>query len=81
MASFAFAQYGELFIASLAVWIGLCSFAARAARNFASYSFQLAGYTVAIVGIPAALDPIQNRPFYAAKLKQLGMCRFLGRRR
>ena len=42
---FAFAQYGDLFIASLAVWIGLCSFAARAARNFASYSFQLAGYT------------------------------------
>ena len=38
---FAFAQYGELFIASVAVWIGLCSFAARAARNFASYSFQL----------------------------------------
>src|SRR5208337_342381 len=54
---FAFAQYGELFIASLAVWIGLCNFAARAVRNFASYGFQLAGYTVAIVGVPAALNP------------------------
>ena len=27
---FAFAQYGELYIASLAMWIGVCSFAARA---------------------------------------------------
>ena len=53
---FGLAQYGELFIASLAVWIGLCSFAARGRRNFASYSFQLAGYTAAIVGIPAALN-------------------------
>jgi uncharacterized membrane protein YccC len=54
---FAFAQYGEIFIASLAVWIGLCSFAARGTRNFAAYGFQLAGYTVAIVGLPAALNP------------------------
>jgi uncharacterized membrane protein YccC len=53
---FGLAQYGELFIASLAVWIGLCSFAARGRRGFASYSFQLAGYTAAIVGIPAALN-------------------------
>jgi uncharacterized membrane protein YccC len=54
---FALAQYGELFLASLAIWIGLCAFAARAARNFASYGYQLAGYTVAIVGLPAALNP------------------------
>jgi uncharacterized membrane protein YccC len=54
---FGLAQYGELFIASLAVWIGLCSFAARGTRNFAAYGFQLAGYTLAIVGLPAALNP------------------------
>ena len=54
---FAFAQYGELFIASIAAWIGVCSFAARGARNFASYGFQLAGYIAAIVRIPAALNP------------------------
>ena len=53
---FGLAQYGELFIAALAAWIGLCSFAARGRRGFASYSFQLAGYTAAIVGIPAALN-------------------------
>jgi uncharacterized membrane protein YccC len=54
---FAFAQYGELFVPALALWTGICNFAARAARNFISYCFLLAGYTVAIVGIPAALNP------------------------
>jgi uncharacterized membrane protein YccC len=54
---FGLAQYGELFVAAVAVWICFSNFAARAVRNFASYGFQLAGYTVAIVGIPAALAP------------------------
>jgi uncharacterized membrane protein YccC len=54
---FTFSQYGELFLASLAAWIGLCNFAARTERNFTSYGFLLAGYTAAIIGIPAALNP------------------------
>src|SRR4051794_9588128 len=54
---FGLAQHGELFVAAVALWICFCNFAARAVRNFASYGFQLAGYTVAIVGIPAALEP------------------------
>jgi uncharacterized membrane protein YccC len=54
---FTFAQYGALFVALLALWTGICNFAARAARNFTSYGFLLAGYTVTIVGIPAALNP------------------------
>src|ERR1700730_16443000 len=33
---FMFAQYGVLFLLSLALWIGICNFAARAARNFMS---------------------------------------------
>jgi uncharacterized membrane protein YccC len=53
---FGLSQYGELFLASLAAWIAVCSFASRAERNFAAYAFQLAGYTAAIVGIPAALN-------------------------
>ena len=68
---FAFAQYGELFIASLAVWIGLCNFAARAVRNFASYGFQLAGYTVAIIGIPAALSPNEAYPIILARATEI----------
>src|SRR5258706_8506775 len=54
---FGLAQYGELFVAAVAVWLCLCSFAARTVRNFASYGFHLAGYTAAIIGIPAALNP------------------------
>jgi uncharacterized membrane protein YccC len=68
---FAFAQYGVLFLASLAVWIGLCNFAARAARNFTSYGFLLAGYTVAIVGLPAALNPSGAYPLLVARFTEI----------
>jgi uncharacterized membrane protein YccC len=64
---FTFAQYGELFVPSLALWIGICNFAARAARNFMSYGFLLAGYTAAIVGIPAAVDPSQAYTLIVAR--------------
>src|SRR6185295_942936 len=33
---FGLAQYGELFVAAVAVWVCFCNFAARAVRNFAS---------------------------------------------
>jgi uncharacterized membrane protein YccC len=52
-----FAQERVLFLGTLALWIGLCTFASKHARNFAAYGFVLSGYTVAIVGIPGALDP------------------------
>ena len=51
------AQERVLSLGTLAVWIGLCTFASKLARNFAAYGFVLAGYTVAIVGISGALDP------------------------
>src|SRR5258705_11909222 len=68
---FGLAQYGELFVAALAVWICFCNFAARAVRNFASYGFQLAGYTVAIVGIPAALAPSGASPLVGARFTEI----------
>src|SRR5260370_7984533 len=68
---FGLAQYGELFVAALAVWICFCNFAARAVRNFASYGFQLAGYTVAIVGIPAALVPSGAYPLVVARFTEI----------
>jgi uncharacterized membrane protein YccC len=68
---FGLAQYGELFVAALAVWICFCNFAARAVRSFASYGFQLAGYTVAIVGIPAALDPAGAYPLVVARFTEI----------
>jgi uncharacterized membrane protein YccC len=68
---FGLAQYGELFAAALAVWICFCNFAARAVRNFASYGFQLAGYTVAIIGIPAALEPTGAYPLVVARCTEI----------
>ena len=70
---FAFAQYGELFLASLAAWIAFCCFAARTARNFTSYGFQLAGYTVAIVGLPAALEPSGAYPLIVARFTEISL--------
>jgi len=68
---FALAQYGELFVAAIAAWICFCNFAARAVRSFASYGFQLAGYTVAIVGLPAALNPGGAYPLVVARITEI----------
>jgi uncharacterized membrane protein YccC len=70
---FGLAQYGELFVAALAVWICFCNIAARAVRNFASYGFQLAGYTVAIVAIPAALEPSGAYPLVVARCTEIAL--------
>src|SRR4029077_11941275 len=59
-----FAQERVLFLGVLALWVGLCTFGSQYARNFAAYSFVLSGYTVAIVGIPGALDA--GNAFYIA---------------
>src|SRR3989442_5639828 len=66
-----FRSSGELFLASLALWIGLCNFAAAALRNFASYGFLLAGYTVAVIGISAALNPDQAFPLLLARFTEI----------
>src|ERR1700751_2563949 len=68
---FALAQYGELFVTAVAIWICFCNFAARANRNFASYGFQLAGYTVAVVGISAALQPDGAYPLVVARFTEI----------
>ncbi|SDE12243.1 FUSC family protein [Paraburkholderia lycopersici] len=52
-----FAQQPELFIASTALWVGLCTAGAARNRNFRSYGFVLAGYTAALIGIPASQHP------------------------
>jgi uncharacterized membrane protein YccC len=52
-----FAQQPELFIGSTAIWVGICTAGAARNRNFRSYGFVLAGYTAALIGIPAAQHP------------------------
>ena len=67
-----FAQERVLFLGALALWIGLCAFGSQYARNFAAYSFVLSGYTVAIVGIPGALDA--GNAFYIATGRVTEVC-------
>ncbi|ATR84708.1 FUSC family protein [Pseudomonas defluvii] len=52
-----FPQNTELFLPSLAVWVGICSAGAMRYRTFRSYGFVLAGYTAAMVGLPALANP------------------------
>jgi len=52
-----FAQERELFILGLALWVGICTAGAAFYRNFKSYGCILAGYTAAMIGLPAALQP------------------------
>ena len=44
-----FPQDRFAFLALLALWCGVCAFAATLLRNFASYAAALAGYTAAII--------------------------------
>lgn len=52
-----FAQNTELFLGCLAIWVGICSAGAARCRNFRAYGFVLAGYTAAMVGLPALAHP------------------------
>jgi uncharacterized membrane protein YccC len=52
-----FSQQPELFIISTALWVGICTAGAARNRNFRSYGFVLAGYTAALIGIPASQHP------------------------
>ncbi|MNJ07045.1 p-hydroxybenzoic acid efflux pump subunit AaeB [compost metagenome] len=52
-----FPQNTELFLPSLALWVGLCSAGAMRYRTFRAYGFVLAGYTAAMVGLPALEHP------------------------
>jgi uncharacterized membrane protein YccC len=46
-----------LFLGSLAIWVGICTAGATRNRNFRAYGFVLAGYTAAMVGLPALAHP------------------------
>ncbi|AJZ92680.1 fusaric acid resistance protein [Pseudomonas simiae] len=52
-----FAQNTELFLGALAIWVGICTAGATRNRNFRAYGFVLAGYTAAMVGLPALAHP------------------------
>ncbi|MCQ3016197.1 FUSC family protein [Pseudomonas tremae] len=52
-----FAQDPVPFLGCLALWVGTCSAGAARYRNFRAYGFVLAGYTAAMVGLPALAHP------------------------
>ncbi|CAN1599529.1 FUSC family protein [Pseudomonas mediterranea] len=53
-----FAQTPWLFLLALALWLGLCTACSTLLRSAWSYSFVLAGYTVAIIALPAVSHPL-----------------------
>lgn len=53
-----FPQQRELFLLCLSAWVALCAGGATLYRNFMAYSFVLAGYTAAIVVLPAISNPL-----------------------
>ncbi len=52
-----FAQDEVWFIAFFAIWIAICTAAGLKYRNFQSYGFVLAGYTLCIVALPVVEMP------------------------
>ena len=52
-----FAQAPVLFLIGLALWMALCTGASTLLRGFRSYGAVLAGYTVALIAMPAVDNP------------------------
>ncbi|GAB2180692.1 FUSC family protein [Denitratisoma sp. agr-D3] len=52
------AQSPELFFAGFALWVAFCTAGSFVFRNFQSYGFVLAGYTVCFVALPSLNDPL-----------------------
>jgi uncharacterized membrane protein YccC len=54
-----FAQTPGLFLITLALWLALCTAASTQLRSAWAYAFVLAGYTAAIIALPAIDHPLQ----------------------
>lgn len=52
-----FVQQPEAYMAGLTGWVAVCTALAVRVRHFRWYGFVLAGYTAALIGIPAVTDP------------------------
>ncbi|MES2103568.1 MAG: FUSC family protein [Pseudomonadota bacterium] len=66
-----FSQEAVLFIVAGACWLALCTAGSAIFRNFQSYAFVLAGYTLVIVGLPAALQPDQAFDIAVVRLTEV----------
>ncbi|KVA02658.1 fusaric acid resistance protein [Burkholderia ubonensis] len=52
-----FPQQPLPFLLAVALWVAMCTAGAARNRNFRSYGFLLAGYTAALIGLPASQHP------------------------
>lgn len=68
-----FAQDRFPFFIAAALWIGLCTAGSLLTRNFQSYGFVLAGYTLCIVGLPATLTPWHTFQIASTRLSEIGV--------
>ncbi|MFK0160949.1 FUSC family protein [Rhizobium sp. NPDC090279] len=68
-----FAQAPELFILSLALWLGFCTALATGLRNFRSYGAVLAGYTAAIIAFDSVSSPLQVFDIAVARVIYIGL--------
>lgn len=66
-----FTQQPVLFLAAGACWLAFCTAGSTIFRNFQSYAFVLAGYTLVIVGLPAALQPTQAFDIAMTRLSEV----------
>ncbi|WP_245652754.1 FUSC family protein [Methylophilus rhizosphaerae] len=68
-----FSQDRFPFFIAAALWIGLCTAGSLAYRNFQSYGFVLAGYTLCIVGLPATQAPWHTFQIASTRLSEIGV--------
>jgi len=60
-----------LFVASIALWVALCTYAASMLRNPESYGAALAGYTAVIIALPAFGHPHLLAEFAYARCTEI----------
>ncbi|WP_409303386.1 FUSC family protein [Pseudomonas sp. KCJK8993] len=62
-----------LFLLAMALWLALCTTGASLLRNHAAYGFVLAGYTAAIIALPATVAPLQVFDQAVARCSEIGL--------
>ncbi|MGR4037794.1 FUSC family protein [Pseudomonas sp. 910_21] len=62
-----------LFLLAMALWLAFCTTGASLLRNHAAYGFVLAGYTAAIIALPATAAPLQVFDQAVARCSEIGL--------
>ena len=74
-----FAQAPVLFLLGFAAWLALCTAASTLLRGFRSYGAVLAGYTVALIAMPAVDHPeLDLHPCHGARRRGVARHRQFG---